>query len=408
MIVYRDKGGVLMTKDGYYTSGEFAKKANVTLRTVRYYDRQGILKPSKIAENGYRLYTDADFAKLQKILSLKYLGFSLEEIMTMTINDEDQDFIRESIGLQLYLVQKKMEHLKMVEHSLRDMEEQMEHAQKIDWNEMINLLHVTNMEHGLVEQYKNASNLDIRINLHQKYSQNPIPWFDWIYDHLNLQKKDQILELGCGNGELWKGHENDLPEGVHVILSDQSQGMVKDARKYVGDGNGQISYETIDCRKILKEDASFDKVVANHVLFYLEDRKKALKEIRRVMKSDGVFVCSTYGSSHMQEITKLMKDFDERITLSDHRLYDVFGLENGKKQLEEVFSSVEEVDYEDELLVDQPEPLISYILSCHGNQQEYLNHRYIEFKDFVRKKIAAEGVMKITKSAGIFICKCKS
>ncbi len=46
-----------MTKDGYYTSGEFAKKANVTLRTIRYYDRQGILKPSKVADNGYRLYT---------------------------------------------------------------------------------------------------------------------------------------------------------------------------------------------------------------------------------------------------------------------------------------------------------------------------------------------------------------
>ena len=74
-----------MTKDGYYTSGEFAKKANVTLRTIRYYDRQGILKPSKVADNGYRLYTDADFAKLQKILSLKYLGFSLEELMTMKI-----------------------------------------------------------------------------------------------------------------------------------------------------------------------------------------------------------------------------------------------------------------------------------------------------------------------------------
>ena len=44
-----------MTKDGYYTSGEFAKKANVTLRTIRYYDRQGILKPSKVADNGYRL-----------------------------------------------------------------------------------------------------------------------------------------------------------------------------------------------------------------------------------------------------------------------------------------------------------------------------------------------------------------
>ena len=44
-----------MTKDGYYTSGEFAKKANVTLRTIRYYDRQGILKPSKVADNGCQI-----------------------------------------------------------------------------------------------------------------------------------------------------------------------------------------------------------------------------------------------------------------------------------------------------------------------------------------------------------------
>ena len=75
----------------YYTSGEFAKKANVTIRTIRYYDKQGILKPSKVSDAGYRMYTDEDFARLQKILSLKYLGFSLEEIMAMTINDEAVD-----------------------------------------------------------------------------------------------------------------------------------------------------------------------------------------------------------------------------------------------------------------------------------------------------------------------------
>ena len=69
----------------YYTSGEFARKANVTIRTLRFYDKQGILKPNKISSSGYRLYTDEDFGRLQKILSLKYLGFSLEEIMAMTI-----------------------------------------------------------------------------------------------------------------------------------------------------------------------------------------------------------------------------------------------------------------------------------------------------------------------------------
>ena len=47
----------------------------------------------------------------------------------------------------------------------------------------------------------------------------------------------------------------------------------------------------------------------------------------------------------LREITKLIKDFDERITLSDHKLYDVFGLENGEEQLKKVFTS-KKIDYE--------------------------------------------------------------
>lgn len=394
-----------MTKDGYYTSGEFAKKANVTLRTIRYYDRQGILKPSKKAKNGYRLYTDADFAKLQKILSLKYLGFSLEEIMTMTINDDDRDYMKESIGLQLNLVQKKMEHLKMVEQSLIDTAKKMEEAKEIDWNEVMELLHVTNMEKSLVQQYKNASNLNIRIGLHQKYSQNPITWFDWIYSQIHLQENEQVLEIGCGTGELWRNHVREIPKGVNITLSDQSEGMVQDAKRSIGGDPETFVYETFDCQKIPKESHMYDKVIANHLLFYFPDRQKVLQEVKRVLKPGGMFLCSTYGKQHMQEITQLVKEFDERITLSANSLYDVFGLENGEEQLIQVFQEVEEIDYEDELLVDQPEPLISYILSCHGNQHEYLNHRYLEFKEFIRKKIAAQGTMKITKSAGIFLCR---
>ena len=68
----------------YYKTGEFAKKASISIRTVRYYDKKGLLKPSLIDTNGYRLYTDKDFEKLQKILSLKYLGFSLDDIFAMT------------------------------------------------------------------------------------------------------------------------------------------------------------------------------------------------------------------------------------------------------------------------------------------------------------------------------------
>ena len=62
--------------DQYYTTGEFARMAHVTIRTIRYYDKQNILKPSYVTEAGARFYTDEDFARLQQILLLKYLGFS--------------------------------------------------------------------------------------------------------------------------------------------------------------------------------------------------------------------------------------------------------------------------------------------------------------------------------------------
>jgi DNA-binding transcriptional MerR regulator/precorrin-6B methylase 2 len=400
-----------MAKDGYYTSGEFAKKANVTLRTIRYYDKQGILKPSRVDDNGYRLYTDTDFAKLQKILSLKYLGFSLDEIMTITINDQNQNFIRQSIELQLTLVRKKMEHLGMVEQTLKETAKKMEEEQDIDWDEMLRLLHVTNQEHYLVDQYKNASNLDVRIRLHQEYSTNPVRWFPWIFQELHIKPGQKILEIGCGTGELWLENRDRIPPGTKLILSDKSQGMIEDVQNRLNQidktdiiEETQVETMVFDCQKIPFPDESFDLVIANHLLFYIKDRQQVLLEVKRVLKPGGTFVCSTYGKDHMKEITQLVQDFDADIVLSEKNLYEEFGLENGKEELLMVFPEVEEKRYEDELVVDKAEPIVDYILSCHGNQHEHLSRRYLEFKEFVRQRLE-KGPFHITKMAGIFRCK---
>lgn len=63
--------------------GEFAKRAGVTPRTVRYYESLGLLGPSEREEGGFRYYTEAELEKLQKINDLKDLGLSLEEIASV-------------------------------------------------------------------------------------------------------------------------------------------------------------------------------------------------------------------------------------------------------------------------------------------------------------------------------------
>src|SRR6185436_15124412 len=64
----------------FYRTGQFARRASVTLRTLRYYDRVGLLCPRQHTESGYRLYVDEDLLRLQQILALKFLGFSLQEV----------------------------------------------------------------------------------------------------------------------------------------------------------------------------------------------------------------------------------------------------------------------------------------------------------------------------------------
>ena len=100
-----------MKKNGYYSSGEFARMAHVTLRTIRYYDKQDILKPSYVSPAGARFYTDEDFARLQQILLLKYLGFSLDDIRKMTIDDSDYHFMLNSLDVQLKLVRDRIEQM---------------------------------------------------------------------------------------------------------------------------------------------------------------------------------------------------------------------------------------------------------------------------------------------------------
>ena len=391
-----------MKKDGYYSSGEFARMAHVTLRTVRYYDKQDILKPSLVTESGARFYTDEDFARLQQILLLKYLGFSLDDIREMTIGDSDYHFMLNSLNIQLRLVRDRIEQMQLVEKAIQDTAQAIQEQHTIDWSQMLNLIHLTGMEKSLKNQYQNATNISSRINLHSLYSQNKQGWFPWSFQQCHIKPRLRILELGCGDGTLWTDNLALIPEDISITLSDISSGMLRDARRAIGSSDTRFAFRAFDCKKIPYKDESFDLVIANHVLFYCDDIPAVLKEVCRVLSPEGHFLCSAYGKAHMQEVSQLVEDFDDRIVLSADKLYERFGRENGRKILEPFFPDAKWLSYEDFLLVQDAEPLISYVLSCHGNQNQYILDHYKEFRAFATKK-TAKG-FRITKDAGVFLC----
>lgn len=391
-----------MKLPGYYSSGQFARMAGVSVRTIRFYDKQNILKPSYVNPVGARYYTDSDLAKLQQILLLKYLGFSLEDIREMTIGNTDYHLLKNSLNLQKKLVQDRIEQMQLVESAIEDTVRAIEEEHQIDWSHMLELIHLTGMEKSLKLQYQNATNISARIRLHRDYSANPQGWFPWIYGQCRIRSGMRILELGCGNGALWTENLSRIPPDIQIALSDISEGMLRDAQRSIGPKDSRFSFQTFDCARIPYPDSRFDLVIANHVLFYCSDLPGVCREVRRVLRKKGRFVCSAYGRDHMKEISKLVTQFDSRIVLSAEKLYDNFGLENGEEILKSCFSSIECSLYEDSITLDRAEPLIEYILSCHGNQNQILLDRYKEFLAFTEKKTA--GGFHITKHAGIFSC----
>ncbi|MGD6817868.1 MerR family transcriptional regulator [Metabacillus sp. 84] len=109
-----------------YTIGQFAKKTSVTIRTLRYYDQQKLLKPSYVSESGRRYYKDEDLVILQQILSLKFLDFSLKQIRKLlTAADGD---LKSSLEMQRELMKHKQSHISRVilslDHALTLLEEE--------------------------------------------------------------------------------------------------------------------------------------------------------------------------------------------------------------------------------------------------------------------------------------------
>ncbi|WP_141502693.1 MerR family transcriptional regulator [Paenibacillus luteus] len=132
-----------MEKDALYAIGAFAKLTSLTERTLRYYDRKGLLTPSKRNEHGHRFYTERDLVRLQKIVTLKYLDFSLEDIVSY-LQRPDEDF-QQSLAVQFELLQQKQRHLEKVLDTIGRMQKIVERAGRVDSDLMLVFIH--NIQH---------------------------------------------------------------------------------------------------------------------------------------------------------------------------------------------------------------------------------------------------------------------
>ncbi len=109
-----------------FTTGELAKLCNVSVRTIQYYDKEGILKPSRLSEGGRRIYTDDDLKRLRCICLYKALGFSLEDIKKVTASQQIFSLLYETILSQQNKIKGEIEALQNTAEKLIAIQKQIE------------------------------------------------------------------------------------------------------------------------------------------------------------------------------------------------------------------------------------------------------------------------------------------
>ncbi len=130
--------------ENLWQTRQFAELSKVTVRTLHHYDRIGILKPKHYDKNGFRLYSEREFARLQQITTLKFIGFSLNQIKEILAGKEFN--LADTLQLQKNIIQAQRNRLNLALEAINRAEAMFNSNGVTDWESFTKIIEVINME----------------------------------------------------------------------------------------------------------------------------------------------------------------------------------------------------------------------------------------------------------------------
>ena len=256
----------------------------------------------------------------------------------------------------------------------------------------------SNDSEAVKAQYATSKGLDTRLSFHDKYSTNKMGYGNWIVSNYEIHEGMKVLELGCGTGSLWMGRDELLAKFGKFVVTDFSEGMLATARANLGEREN-IEYKAADIQNLPFEDDSFDIVIANSMLYHVPDILKGISEVRRVLKSDGVFYTATFGENNFAEqLAEWFKLGGESFNPNHN-----FTMQNGEKLLKSAFADVEARFYEDSFHITDIEDLVEYLCSLRSFKA-IMDIPVQKITDII-KEHAVDGAVDLAKEYGMFIAR---
>jgi SAM-dependent methyltransferase len=240
-------------------------------------------------------------------------------------------------------------------------------------------------EHAVAQYAATDGRLAARIALHQGYSTNPQAWFAWLAER--LPRAGDVLEAGAGTGALWEHAGTEDP--ATLTLTDFSAAMCARLRRFPA-----ARVVRADVTRLPFAAGSFDVVVANHMLYHLDDPGAGLRELARVLRPGGRLAASTNGPGHLAELDALGPAVGRPETRVGTRL-SAFDAESGPPLVARHFAGVAVEPYPCDLRVPEPEPILAYLDSLADTPLTAPERAAATA--LVRARIAAEGAFTVAK-----------
>lgn len=218
-----------------YTIGQLSKKTGVTVRTLDYYDEIKLISPSSTTSGGHRLYEEKDVIRLQQVLALKYMGFSLQKIKAILKGSVPT--WKQSVEQQLEYVQRKKVELSVLEQSLKGIMYSIEFEKEVKWSVIFDIIHVfqesPNGPFKLYEEYFSKEELEKIITMQEKHSDDMNKeWIDIIQEvkeHLDenpaSKESQRIVKRWMEQVHKMFGHDEQLLSKMWAAMKDQKEGM---------------------------------------------------------------------------------------------------------------------------------------------------------------------------------------
>lgn len=255
------------------------------------------------------------------------------------------------------------------------------------------------------DAYATDMHLAVRMRTHELYTQPKVDYQRWVVDTISWRSDAWVLDVGAGPGSYSALVRERIPDGAY-IAGDLSLGM---ARQASAEGAPVLN---LDVQYLPFAAATFDVVLANHMLYHVPNVMRALRELKRVLKPTGLLVAATNSAATMPELETLARractllGYPRQEFIPIHR---DFTLENGPGQAAHFFRAVARYDMPSALHFPDVEPVLDYLNSMQAVHAPQLppGVTWDEFMHVMEKQIARliryYGELQVQKLAGVIV-----